>query len=76
MDSEGMDLLGCSRSTKCFLLFDLAGDKVVRASNLGLSVQDDGKKRPEKAGRLGGGAIDVLVNLCFTNIKLHVLSVH
>jgi len=69
---------------KCFLLFDpsgaelfdLPGDVVVRSSNLGLSVQDYGEKRAEKSGRLCGGAIDVLVNLCFTNIELHVVAVH
>ena len=49
---------------------------MVRASNPGLSLQDYGKKAAEKAGKIRRGAIDVLVNLGLTDIKLHVVSVH
>ena len=48
----------------------------VRASHLGLSVQDDGEQGSKKTGRIGGGAIDILVNPGIANVVLHVVFLH
>jgi hypothetical protein len=49
---------------------------MVRGAYLGLPMQDNGKKRTQEAESAGGRAIDVLVNLCVTDVKLHVISIH
>lgn len=48
----------------------------VRASYLGLSVQDDGEQGSEETGRIGGWAIDILVNPGIANVVLHVVFLH
>jgi hypothetical protein len=48
----------------------------VRASYLGLSVKDDGEEGTQKTGRIGRGAIDILVNPGIANVILHVVFLH
>ena len=48
----------------------------VRCSYLGLSVQDNGEQGSQKTGRIGGRAIDILVNPGIANVVLHVVFLH
>jgi hypothetical protein len=48
----------------------------VRATYLGLSVQDDGEKSAQKTGRIRGRTINILVNPGFADVVLHVVFLH
>jgi hypothetical protein len=67
---------GSLMGAKCFPLFALAEKMGVRASYLGLSVQDDGEESAQKTGRIGRRTIDILVNPGIANVVLHVVFLH
>jgi len=48
----------------------------VRISDLRLTVQNNGKEGAQKAGRIGGRAINILVNLGFTGVVVQMVFLH